>query len=285
MSENKSIIDLAKAAQGGSREPIHTTSVNEGEVPTPTKERGSEDVSAPRDILEGLLSHVKSKLSWSDLKLPSAGFNSAKIESIEIRPFTFEDEKILRTIKSLSEGEVTIKKLISRCMQGIDYKDLLLVDKNYILFKLREISYGDSYDIKVACETCGAENELQVKLSELPIVYAEKSEDLEHIITLPDSQVEVVIKALTTDHEDLISKPEALMDNLWRLVESIGGHTERTVKQGFISGTTAKDISTIRKAIFGGDIGMQTKVNFICNSCESHDILELPINEGFFDAS
>tara|TARA_R110002012_G_scaffold11181_4_gene50735 strand:- start:627 stop:1481 length:855 start_codon:yes stop_codon:yes gene_type:complete len=284
MSENKSIIDLAKAAQSAPRAE-EAPPVTRGEEVSRPREAVPGESDAPKDILDGLLQHAKSKLSWCDLKLPSAGLGPTKVETIEIRPFTFEDEKILRTAKSTIEGEAIIQKLISRCIQGIDYKDLLLVDKNYILFKLREISYGDSYDISVTCGSCGTENELQVQLSKLPVVYAETSSDLEHNILLPDSEVEVVIKALTVDHETLMSSPETLMDNLWRLIDSIGGHSERTVKQGFIAGTTAKDISVIRQAIFGGDIGMQTKVNFICNSCEGHDVLELPINEGFFDAN
>ena len=146
MTENKSIIDLARAAEA---RPAPT------EQPPPTREETlePEEGSAPKEILSELLKNVQSKIGWSQLRLPSAGFNPSKIETIEIRPFTFEDERLLRTTKTISQGELIVEQLISRCIKGIEYKDLLLIDKNYILFKLREISYGDSYDIKVACET------------------------------------------------------------------------------------------------------------------------------------
>mgnify|MGYP003643922209 CR=1 FL=1 len=285
MTEEKSIIDLARAAEN------RTTERGQSPKPSPQgehPERPSQEereAEAPKQILADLLKNVQSKIGWSALKLPSSGFNSSNVETIEIRPFTFEDEKLLRTTKTLSQGELIIQQLISRCIRGIEYKDLLLTDKNYILFKLREISYGDSYDIKAICTTCEAENELQVKLSELPVVFAESVEDLENTFTLPDSGVEISIKALKVEDEALLGQVDQLMDNLWRLVESVGGHTERTVKQGFIAGTTAKDISVIRNSVFGDNLGMQTQVNFICNACDTRGSLDLPINEGFFDAS
>tara|TARA_R110002167_G_scaffold210850_6_gene415350 strand:+ start:180 stop:1043 length:864 start_codon:yes stop_codon:yes gene_type:complete len=287
MTENKSIIDLARAAEA---RPLNTeqpsTPPPTGEQPPkPSKTGEPEEGSAPKEILAELLKNVQSKIGWSQLRLPSAGFNPSKIDTIEIRPFTFEDEKLLRTTKTLSQGELIVEQLITRCIRGIEYKDLLLTDKNYILFKLREISYGDEYDIKAVCNTCEAENELKVELSKLPVIYAESAEDLEYKATLPDSGVEVTVKALRLEDEAILANPVTLIDNMWRLVESIGGHTERTVKQGFITGTTVKDISVIRNAIFGGGVGMQTKVNYVCNSCDTGDVLELPINEGFFDAN
>tara|TARA_R110000824_G_scaffold76037_2_gene192794 strand:+ start:28 stop:870 length:843 start_codon:yes stop_codon:yes gene_type:complete len=280
MTETKSIIDLAKAAEARPA----PTETEHAHRPSP-QEGAPKEENAPREVLSELLKNVQSKIGWSELRLPSAGFNSSKVETIEIRPFTYEDEKLLRTTKTLSQGELIVEQLITRCIKGIEYKDLLLTDKNYILFKLREISYGDGYDIKATCNMCESENELQVELSKLPVVYAESEGDLEHKITLPDSKVEVIVKALKIEDEALLSNPATLIDNMWRLVESIGGHKERTVKQGFIQGTTAKDISVIRNSIFGGGIGMQTKVNYICNGCDSRDVIELPINEGFFDAN
>ena len=55
--------------------------------------------------------------------------------------------------------------------------------------------------------------------------------------------------------------------------------------QGFILKTSGKDITVLRNAIFSNDYGLQTKVNFICNSCEESSEVDLPINESFFDVS
>jgi len=283
MSEEKSIIDLAAAAQSGSAKapaPVAT-----GEALKPTQRRDDVAREAPSEILDELLKHVKSKITWAELKLPSAGFSDSKVESIEIRPFTFEDEKVLRTAKTIADGTKIIEKLITRCMRGIEYNELLVPDKNYILYKLREISYGDKYDINLTCNNCGSDNELQVELSKLPVQYAEGPEDLVKTVILPDSEVEVVLEALKVPQESLFQSTDDLFDNLWRLVSSINGHTERTVKQGFIKGTTARDIAKIRQSITDEGIGIQTKVNFICNACENHETLELPLNETFFDAN
>jgi len=283
MSEEKSTIDLAAAAQSGSTTAPGSPVI--GEAPKPAQRREGEEREAPNQILDELLKNVKSKISWAELRLPSSGFNDSKVETIEIRPFTFEDEKVLRTVKTIADGAKIIEKLITRCMKGIDYNDLLVSDKNYILYKLREISYGDKYDIELTCGNCATKNELQVELSKLPVHYAETPEDLNKTITLPDSEVEVVIQALKVTQEMLFQSTDQMFDNLWRLIYSINGHTERTVKQGFVRGTTARDISVIRQAITDDSIGLQTKVNFVCNECEYHESLELPLNESFFDAS
>jgi hypothetical protein len=76
-----------------------------------------------------------------------------------------------------------------------------------------------------------------------------------------------------------------IMDGLWKFVKSVGGHDSRMIIQQFISKTTGKDVLTLQSKIFGTDYGLQTKVNFICNSCGADSALELPLNESFFSVS
>ena len=272
MSENKSIIDLATASTGGqpSQPPLQP----------PTKEENN-----PKNILEELLKNVQDKMAWVDVEVPSRGLANNGTTTVQLRPFTFEDEKILRGISTTAEGAAVIPKLFSRCMKGIEYADLLVVDKNYILYKLRALSYGADYKIKATCEECTYESQLTVGLNDLPINYAEKLEDLQGKITLPDSGVEVEIRTLTTADEVFTDKISEITGNLWRFIKTVDGHSGRSITQGFVSGTTARDISTIRNSIFNNNIGIQTLVNFICKECNHHSALELPINETFFDAS
>ncbi len=162
MNNKKSIIDLAKEA----------TRPPSGEIPTPSNaEAPPAPVNPKQDpqgasidaALKSLLSNVEDKKAWLPLTLPSMGFAGYSKE-IRIRAFTFEDEKILRGIQNANQGDKVITQLISRCVEGVDVADLTIFDKTFLLFKLREISYGDEYNIEGECGGCGTPNELLVTL-------------------------------------------------------------------------------------------------------------------------
>ena len=290
MSENKSIIDLATASTGVASQPDSTAPVPPGEVPAnfkPSQHRGEspDDEANPKNILAELLKGVQDKIAWVEVDLPSKGFANKGVSTVEVRAFTFEDEKILRSIQKVGDGSSVISKLIARCLRGIEYPDLLIVDKNYILYKLRSLSYGEDYAIQATCEECSYESHLTVGLNDLPINYAESLGDLQAKFTLPDSGVEVELRTLTTQEEGLMDKAHEITDNLWRFIKTVNGHSGRSITQGFVAGTTAKDISVLRNSVFNDKIGIQTLVNFICKECGNHSALDLPINETFFDAS
>jgi hypothetical protein len=85
---------------------------------------------------------------------------------ITIRPMTFEDEK---SLINGEDNEDSVNLLLSRCVSNINVNDLITIDKFYLLMKLREISYGDDYNVLLMCSHCGAENPTNVKLSELNV--------------------------------------------------------------------------------------------------------------------
>ena len=281
MSENKSIIDLAREA-GEAPTPVNPQEVKQTQSPKPNS--STEDTSL-RDTLALLLAKVEEKTAWITVDLPTAGVFTNGVGSIEVRPFTFEDEKILRSIKKVTDGSNVINTLIQRCTKDLDFNNISLVDKNFILFKLREISYGNDYGIEVDCNSCGETNELTVELDKLPIKYADITSSKSTSIVLPDSEVTIEYTYPTASDEKFLNNPGHLMDNIWRFVKSINGHSERMIIQGFITKTSGKDITVLRKAIFDNEFGLQTKVNFLCNSCGDDSVIELPINESFFDVN
>tara|TARA_R100000458_G_C8197599_1_gene189156 strand:- start:26 stop:850 length:825 start_codon:yes stop_codon:yes gene_type:complete len=274
MNENRSIIDIAQAAKK-----------EQQGVPEAQTSRVQTD-NSQADALKELLKKVDSKIAWVDLELPSRGLLSdGDNVTVQIRPFTFEDEKILRTVKNANQAADVIKVLIQRAVKGLNYDKLTLADKTYLIFKLREISYGNEYDIELECPKCQAKNGLRVELNKLPIKYLEQEEVSNNKVTLPDSEVEVEFRYPMADDDSNMTDMGNLMDGLWKFVKSVGGHDSRMVIQQFISRTTGKDVLTLQNRIFGIDYGLQTKVNFICNSCQNDSALELPLNESFFNVS
>ena len=273
MNENRSIIDIAQAAQ-------------KGQQATPPQQSVIQTDNSETEALQELLKKVDSKTAWVDVELPSRGLLSDGENCIvQVRPFTFEDERVLRTVKNVGQANDTIKTLIQRATKGINYEKLTLADKTFLIFKLREISYGNDYEIDIECPKCNSKNSLNVELNRLPVEYLDEDSLEKTKVTLPDSEVEVEFRYPMADDDTILSDVDSLMDSLWKFVKSVGGHDSRMIIQQFISKTTGKDVLTLQNKIFGTDFGLQTKVSFICQACNADSTLELPLNEAFFNVS
>lgn len=114
---------------------------------------------------------------------------------IELYPMTVKEEEILSTQRFLKKGVAT-RMVFENCIaSNIDAKDLLSYDSTYLLFALRQMSYGDEYTFSKKCsnDSCGKEFKHTIKISELE--FNELPEDLEEPIelTLPKTKYNVSI--------------------------------------------------------------------------------------------
>jgi len=306
MPEEKSLIDMAREHMEKSgidpKNPVDLEHVSPEEEetqpvthpvqgePTPDKEEksGVTDVvdGSYGDVLSELLSEVKVNSDWRPLLLPSRGKSYVSCdEEIEIKPFTFAQERKLRSVKNVRGGRDIIKILFADCVKGLEYDSMTLTDKNYILFKLREISYGDDYTLEATCEHCESKNELSIKISEIPVEYAgdDFKEPLE--IILPDSKQKLVFVSPRSKDEKYFSDMELLTQNMWRFMVSIGKYSEQKIKKAFLENTTVKDVAFFRERLVKDYYGMKTEMVFQCASCEEDSKGTIPFNENFFSVS
>jgi len=306
-NKEKSLIDLAKEhldtvgadpAQGVSVPDAPSTSAGERvEIPAEDLKFNSqkETKKAPvKDAFDGtianavddLLKNVEGINDWVLLDLPSRGKSYRDHDgSIQIKAFTYKEEKKLRSIRKVNQANNIIKSLFGDCVRGLDYDSMTLEDKNYIMFKLREISYGDKYIIEANCTECSAENRLNLLISEIPVEYAadEFSEPME--ITLPDSdQVVTYVKPRAKD-EPYVEDMATLTENLWRFALSIGAHTDKKILRKFFEKTTVRDIAFFRESISKSHYGFTKKIAFDCASCGETIETFVPFNESFFSVS
>ena len=259
-------------------EPIH----REKEVPQ-IKEHFDGKLS---DAVADLLSNVTTTQDWRPLKLPSRGLAYVDCdESIMIKPFTFAQERKLRSIKSAAHGVKTINSLVEDCTQGLDFASMTLEDKNYILFKLREISYGESYVVSHQCGDCGALNKLTVNISEVPVTYAEDDYKEPFTITLPDTKQEVRFVTPRCKDEKYFEDAERLTDNLWRFALSVSTYSEQKVLKAFFEATTVRDIAFFREKLMENHYGMNKSMSYECASCGEVTESLIPFSESFFSAS
>ena len=238
------------------------------------------------DAVADLLSNVQINQDWRALKLPSRGLAYVECdENIMIKPFTFEQERKLRSIQTSAQGLKVINTLIEDCVRGLDYNSMTLEDKNYILFKLREISYGNDYTIQTECQECQATNKLTVQISDVPVTYAEDGYEEPLTVTLPDSRQEVKFITPRCKDEQYLESAGKLIDNLWRFALSVGQYSEKKVIKGFFEGTTVRDVAYFREALTKDNYGMNKAMSYECANCGEVTESLIPFTDSFFSVS
>tara|TARA_R110000824_G_scaffold9681_3_gene42974 strand:+ start:8834 stop:9760 length:927 start_codon:yes stop_codon:yes gene_type:complete len=260
----------------------------------PTVEPSAAQTPVASDVFDGtvqdavgdLLSNVAIGEEWRPLELPSRG--KAYVESdgfVQIKPFTFAEERKLRSIKHANQGVKVIKGLFQACVKGLNYDGMTLEDKNYILFKLREISYGDEYTVQAECPICDSKNSLTLNISNVPVKYAEDDYKEPISITLPDSKQTLVYVTPRCNDEKFLADLEVLTDNLWRFMISIGKYKDERIKREFLKSTTVKDVVYFREQLVSERYGMKNSMSYECASCGEVNESLIPFNESFFSVS
>ena len=238
------------------------------------------------DAIGDLLSDVQTNTDWRPLELPSRG--KAYIESdgfVQIRPFGYAEERKLRSIKKSAQASKVIKALFAACVTGLDYDGMTLEDKNYILFKLREISYGDDYTIKAECPECDATSTLTLSISKVPVVYAPDDYKEPFSISLPDSKQELVYVSPRCNDEKYLGDVNTLTENLWRFMISIGKYKDERIKREFLKATTVKDLVYFREQLIGDHYGMKKEISYDCAGCDEVVETLIPFTESFFSVN
>lgn len=237
-----------------------------------------------QDIIEDLLKDLQVTDSVQ-VTLPSENRGYSFLENeepVSLRPLTYEDEKAL--VSSSKAGNDAISTLISRCVDGVIVEELYDFDKLFLLLKLREISYGDDYKSLIICPLCKAENPVTVLLSELSVnpVPDDFSDPCE--VFLKGIKKTIRLRYPRTKDEKFLADSEKTYDNLWRFVVDIEGVTDKVIITEVLKRLPLIDHKTILNSL-KLPYGVETKVNFQCSKCGGGSVINLPINENFFNVS
>jgi hypothetical protein len=234
------------------------------------------DEDAVAKILENL-----PKEGGVDVTLPSKGlFYKGKPNSVTVTPLTFEGEK---RILSLKKSDLKpINALIDLCVKGVDVEEICSIDKLYLIVKIREVSNGTDFSVGTSCESCRHINKLEVDLSKLLVNFVE--DDATDIIEvyLPIAKKTAKVRLPRIKDEIYMSSQLDVMDNLWRFVVELDGYTKSTIISKVIPKLGVKDRKVLIEGIVRTDYGINSLVNFECDSCNMLNTLELPITQDFF---
>jgi len=153
------------------------------------------------------------KIPTETVTLPSKGLVYPETSllskgEIEMRYMSAKDEDILTNINFIKQGTAIDKLLKSLIVTPIDIDDMVLGDKNAILFAARILGYGKDYSFKFRNESTGKDEEYTVDLTQL--IEKEIDENLfekgknEFTFSLPKTGNVVTFKLLTGKDEKAI---------------------------------------------------------------------------------
>ena len=200
---------------------------------------------------------------------------------VTIRPMTFEDEK---SIVSAKKEQDPVNLVLQRCVTNVKILDLLPMDKLFLIMKLREISYGDDYNTLLICQECKAENPTTIKLSQLNVNPVPDDFEDPLVVSLPQLAKDIKVRQPRVRDEKFFTDTATALDQIWRFVVEIEGHTDKSIISAVIDRLPLKDVRTLLNAI-KSDYGVDTKIKFVCEDCGGVSVVDLPIDANFFDVS
>lgn len=219
----------------------------------------------------GLPPQQKHDFPTEIVELPSKGLLYPKDHplaggTIEIKYMTAKEEDILSTESYIKQG-VVLDKLCESIIvtKGVKYGDLLVGDKNALLFAARSLGYGPQYQTSVETED-GTEIPITINLDEIKYKQLDESLITPHEnkfkFELPKSQKTIEFKLLTVQDQkeiDSILKgfkklgPMAAASNLTtrlkKMILSVDGNSDPGVISKFIDNMLAIDSRAFREYI------------------------------------
>ena len=220
-------------------------------------------------------------------------------ESVQVRAMTAKEEDILTSRALIKKGTV-ITELIKSCLvdKTLDVNVLTSGDRNALMTALRVTGYGAEYNAEVSCPACGFKQKKEFSLAELPIKRLEISPVTPGAnlfsFDLPVSKKTVHFKFLTGKDENEMSviqerqkkqgsKVDSLVTTrLMHSIVSIEGVTDKNKINTFIRNMPARDSLALRKHIDNNEPGIEMKSWMVCDSCDEHSEVSLPLGANFF---
>lgn len=223
---------------------------------------------------------------WEDFELPSKGmiYDKPINPRISLRSMTVAEE-----MKRLSPTETPYKvmsDIIEDCMKdkpAIHVSDMCIGDYQYLLHKIRIVTYGPYYKMSVTCPECHSTQEITINLDDLEV--KRWSEDLinEQLIKLPVSNKTIELKFQTPHDLDLVayrakemkSKLKSSIDfsllfTIISLIKTIDGRVPTGEElQEFVKTLPTKDANYIldRANKLTDKVGIDTTVKMTCAQC------------------
>ncbi|MBO7078468.1 MAG: hypothetical protein J6W64_01500 [Bacilli bacterium] len=226
-------------------------------------------------------------------ELPSKGqiYDVEVNPMIELRSMTARDE--MKRLSPSATPFKTLADIIEGCMlekPAVHVYDMAVGDYEYLLHKLRIISYGENYKIAVICPHCGEEVETTAKLNSLTLKEFDKDE-FEKLRTfeLPVSKKTITLKFQTPHILDIVENKAKefkrkfksaeinfeLLSLLLTIIDTVDSEKlSDAALESFVNNLPVKDMTKIVNAYdrLNQSLGLDNTLTIQCPKC-GEDIL------------
>lgn len=216
--------------------------------------------------------------NWWQLELdelPTKGLFYPPNTVIKTRSMSVLEVKLLATLIP-ETATVTCNEIINKCVytEGIEISDLLLPDREYIVFWIRLNSFTASsgYEIKInQCQYCKSEFSKKISLLDFPIDYLSYFNPDVH---LEDLDVDIKIKIPEFKDSTVNVKDDIGVMCLW-----LDCNNTFQDRYNFIASLTALDFITLKNHIDQNKCGVSHLLNIECPHCQGVNKINMILND------
>lgn len=146
-----------------------------------------------------------------EIEIPSNGYLGGP-KKITIRNMTSAEEKILYSSRDFG----FIKKICRACTVSprvLDTNTLLPQDLMFILFQIRELTFGPIYKQPIKCPHCGMHQDVDINIASFEYKLLDEDVSSKLFIDLPISKASVHLKFISQDEIDNIESEVSTLFN------------------------------------------------------------------------
>lgn len=231
-------------------------------------------------------------------KVPSAGLFGGPTE-VTLRPMTTKEEKIILTSRDSS----FLEKIVKSCIvepKDVNINQLHPNDITYLLYMLREMTFGPNYKQKMQCPNCGLKQDIEIDITEMTYDILDLDTLDEKLkIKLPVSGDEVTFRLLSQgDFNDIsenvkrLTRQNKLNDpegyeyvcRFAKMIKSVNGEEVKDLKQAidYVDNMNMRDLGEIKDALANIPLGINTLNVRTCRNCgEEVEVLGAAVPEFF----
>lgn len=219
--------------------------------------------------------------------LPSLGkiYNTSVNPNIKLRSMTVAEE--MKRLNSSDRPYKNIADIIDDCLidkPGISAYDMCLGDFQFLLHRLRVVTYGSKYKLSSKCPHCGFENVGEIDLNDMSVSSYTEDVNKYFEIELPVTKkhlklrmqtprilddISVRVKEITSKRKSS-SKDSAFLLNIESVIELVDGEKlDMFKKSDFVKQLPMADTNYIIAAITKVNevIGLDTSLYMTCDLC------------------
>lgn len=233
--------------------------------------------------------------------LPSEGkvYNELIDPQIQLRSMTTAEE--MRRMAPSEHNYENLCSIIDDCLvkgPAMSSYDMCLGDYQFLLYKLRLVTYGSEYPVDVTCPYCRFTNHEKINLDNLFVKTYTEEIDKYKTLVLPASKKKITLKMITPRMLDTLNDKvrefkrkanttvdSAVLYSISSVIDTIDGKKpNEAILEEFVRNLPMKDTNLIANYSDKASslIGVDTEIIFRCGMCGLDHSTRIPMNSEFF---